>query len=358
MNHLKAALISRLDEIITCNPNDLGSLLSRGRAYHEEGCFDEAISDYTQAIKINCKYAKCAGVYIECARVHTDRGYAHSRKRDYDRAIRDYTQAIKLDSKNAKAYHGRGPYRYHKSMDKQKDLNQAIRDYTQAIEINPKYAKVYVDRGYAYNSINIGMYDEAIDDLTKAICLDANTAEVYNQRGNAYRRKGCFEQARSDYKKAIEIGPKYAAAYNSMGNYYRDQGCPEKALKYYTKAIKLKPEKAAMTYINRGYVHHEMKCDAKAVEDFDKAVRRCYNDWKDNFADVKFVLGGRKGLNKAIELIKIQASRGSPIRGEQSYYKGVLFQLMNSPKAAKKNFNCAKKKKYKIERVSEHLNNL
>ena len=361
----KGGLIRRLDERIRCNPNDLDALLSRGRAYHEEGCIDEAISDYTQAIELDSKYAKCAGVYIECAKVYTDRGYAYSKKRDYDRAIRDYTQAIELDSKNVKAYHGRGlAYRYHKSMDKKQDLKKAIEDYTQAVNLGSKYtglARVYADRGYAYNNRNIGMYDEAIDDLTKAICLGTNTAEVYNQRGNAYRRKGCFKQARSDYKKAIKIGPEYAAAYNSMGNCCRDLCEYNEALEYYEKAIDLKPEKAAMTYINRGNVHEEMGCRAKAVDDFDNAVRSCFNNWRDNFADVSFVLGGETAVKKAIGLIKPLAGRKGclPTCGKQAYYRGVLFLLRdNSTKIAKKCFEFAQREGYAKVRVNEHLQNL
>ncbi len=324
MDDRKAALIRRLNEKIICNPNDLESLLSRGRAYHEKGCLDEAIRDYTQAININPECAKRAGVYTECAKVYAERGLA---------------------------------YRRRKSRDKKADLERAIKDYDKAIELNSNYPRVFADRGYAYN--NIGEYDDAINDLTTAIDKGCtNKAEAYNQRGNAYRRKGCLRKAYSDYKNAIAINKHYAPAYNSMGNYYRDLVKNEKALKYYTKAIKLGPKKAAMTYINRGNVYHDMGYHTKAVEDFDNAVRLCSNNWRDNFADVKFALGGGKAIDKAIELIKTQADRGCPISGEQAYYKGVFFQLMNNPKAAKKNFNCAEAKGYNKERATEHLNNL
>lgn len=42
------------------------------------------------------------------------RGYAYVQKGEYDEAIADYTEAIRLDSKCAEAYHARGIASYHK----------------------------------------------------------------------------------------------------------------------------------------------------------------------------------------------------------------------------------------------------
>ena len=71
---------------------------NRGNACDAKGDHDRAIADYTEAIRLDPKYA--------CA--YNNRGLAWRAKGDHDRAIADYTEAIRLDPKYAVAYYNRG----------------------------------------------------------------------------------------------------------------------------------------------------------------------------------------------------------------------------------------------------------
>ena len=131
------------------------------RAYLDKGDHDKAIADYTEAIRLDPKYAEA----------YSNRGVAYASKGDYDKAIADYTEAIRLDPKDgrrvlqpwlrptraratttrrspttprpsastrntprrtttvASAYGSKGDY------------DKAIADYTEAIRLNPDFVR-------------------------------------------------------------------------------------------------------------------------------------------------------------------------------------------------------------------------
>ena len=73
--------------------------LGRGIAWFSKGDYDQAIADYSEAIRIdpNCAYA------------YAERGATSLFKGDYDKAIADCNEAIGLDPKHVEAYSSRVP---------------------------------------------------------------------------------------------------------------------------------------------------------------------------------------------------------------------------------------------------------
>ena len=125
------------------------AFVSRGTAYYQKGAFNRAISDFTEAIRLDPKNAIAFGI----------RGRAYSKKRDVDEAIADYTEAIRLNPKDDSAFYFRGEAYRQKA-----DYDRAIADYTEAIRLNPKdvFASYYA-RGGAY--VDRGDYGHAISDF-------------------------------------------------------------------------------------------------------------------------------------------------------------------------------------------------
>ena len=70
----------------------------RGIAYGQNGNYDKAIADLTEAIRLNPKLAQA----------YYSRGVIYWHKGNHDRAIADFNEAIRLDPKLAVAYYGRG----------------------------------------------------------------------------------------------------------------------------------------------------------------------------------------------------------------------------------------------------------
>ncbi len=85
-------------------PHSYHAWNSRGAAYQDVGDYDQAIHDYTQALRLNPQFAQ----------TYRNRGLARSKKGRYDQAIEDYTHAIKLKGNYAEAYNSRAVAHYHK----------------------------------------------------------------------------------------------------------------------------------------------------------------------------------------------------------------------------------------------------
>ena len=85
---------------------------NRGNAWSAKGDLDRAITDYSEAIRVDPKYA----------RAYYNLGYAWQAEGDLDRAIANYSEAIKLDPKSI-SYSNRGA-----AWSAKGDLDHAIAD--------------------------------------------------------------------------------------------------------------------------------------------------------------------------------------------------------------------------------------
>ncbi|BCX09155.1 MAG: hypothetical protein KatS3mg066_3014 [Fischerella sp.] len=77
-------VIQNYNRVISKNPGNINAYINRGIAYYRQGKYDQAITNYTQAIGIS----KNIHAYI-------NRGIAYHRQGKYDLAIADYNQAFK-----------------------------------------------------------------------------------------------------------------------------------------------------------------------------------------------------------------------------------------------------------------------
>ena len=89
------------------------------------------------------------------------RGWSHAVKGDQDQAIADFTEAIRLDPKDAAAYNNRAI-----SYAKKGDHDKAIADFTEAIRLNQTQPDFYVNRARAYRAL--GDEAKAASDEKKA----------------------------------------------------------------------------------------------------------------------------------------------------------------------------------------------
>ncbi len=127
------------------------AMINRGEAYNAKGDYDRAITDFSEAIRLDPKYGAAYG----------DRGNAYYGKNDYDHAIVDYDAAIRLDPKNVGAFTNRGQTYYAKG-----DFTRAIASLSAALELDPKGANAYSLRGCGY--VKAGLLAKAEADFKQA----------------------------------------------------------------------------------------------------------------------------------------------------------------------------------------------
>ena len=219
------------------------------------GDYKGAITDYTQAIRLN----------PDSANAYYNRGNAKMSLGQHFAAIADYDIAIRLNPDSADAYYNRG--------NAKRKLGQhfaAIADYDIAIRLNPDYAKAYINRGLVKS--DLGQHFAAIADYDIAIRLNPDYARAYLNRGVAKSDLGQHFAAIADYDIVIRLNPDYANAYYNRGNAKRKLGQHFAAIADYDIAIRLNPDDAK-AYLNRGNAKALLNRTWEAKQDGRTALR-------------------------------------------------------------------------------------
>jgi hypothetical protein len=153
--------IAACTRIIESGGNLKWAFVSRGNAYFEIGDSDNAIANYSEAIRIDPNYATAVN----------NRAYAYLVKGDFDKALANSKKAVQLQ---------------------------------------PKDPSFFDTRGAIYQKM--GALDRAIADFDVAIRLDPRYPGALTRRGLAYETKKDIARARADYQAALASPPKYKSA--------------------------------------------------------------------------------------------------------------------------------------------------
>jgi len=195
--------ITSFNRAISLDPNFGFAYAFRGVAHEQLRNFEEAIADYTQAIRLLPNGLDKSVVFF-------NRGNVYSRYPDRaQEAINDFTQAIRLNPRYADAYYKRGFVRSERN-----DARGSIGDFTTAIEIAPNHLSAYAQRGLTLSSL-LGDDLAATQDFVRVVRLQARTAEDYWNRGVSRQVLGDLSGSISDFSQAIRLEPNSIRAYYS-----------------------------------------------------------------------------------------------------------------------------------------------
>jgi tetratricopeptide (TPR) repeat protein len=129
--------------------------------------------------------------------IHGARGDAYADKGDFENALHDYSTAIRLDPAEYRNYYGRA--RVHMQL---RRFGEARRDLDATIRLNPRFADAYSLRGALLHLVDRD-HRRAIADFDKAIELGARRGIVFRVRGDAHDALGNYESAIDDYTRAL-----------------------------------------------------------------------------------------------------------------------------------------------------------
>jgi tetratricopeptide (TPR) repeat protein len=237
----------------TLEDQQVKKLMTQADAQMKQGSYAAVIATANQMARLRPRNAY----------VYTSRGAAYLMLNDVDQAKADYDHAVELaSSTNVYAYRAHF-YR------RQKDYPLAIDDLTRAIRHFP-YRWLYEQRAACLTEM--GEYSRAIEDLNVVVAHESNKAEHYVQRGCAHLATGANHQAEADFSTAIRLTPT-AETHRQIAESRLHCQQYEQAVEAASLAIQLNP-KLTGAYVARGQAHARLNQDAKALADFNQALRQ------------------------------------------------------------------------------------
>ena len=204
-------------------PQDRAHLLyqrGRARAYLQK--FDEAISDFKQALRL---VPDQLGFHLELAD-------AYARSGRIDEAAAAFDQAVKQFPDQPVVYNNRGMFRQ-----RQGQTTEAVSDYTRAISLNPRYVFAYTNRGFAL--LESGDAAAAENDFTESLRIDPKQPSVLGMRATARLEQGKTEQAIADHRQAVKLAPDNPVAHADLGYALFFVGRYAEALQEFDRAVEL-----------------------------------------------------------------------------------------------------------------------
>ncbi len=161
------------------------------------------------------------------------RGIVYYNAGEYENAVSEFQQAIKENPANAEAYFYLGMcYKESYSTD-------AVDAFKTAVSINPGYAEAYCNLGIVYNKLN--MHKEAAAALQEALQINPDYSEALLNLGIAYALGKEYRAAVKMLERSVEMGvnPK---AYYYLGLCYAELKMYGKAIDAFQEAVNLESE--------------------------------------------------------------------------------------------------------------------
>jgi tetratricopeptide (TPR) repeat protein len=190
-----------LSEDIRQYPDRSSGHLARGRVYFDNGEYDEAIADFTEAIRLE-----------PTPWGHTALAEVYEKTRNWDKAIDEASEAIRIAASQP---HG-AAYRLRARIYRSKgDFAKADADMRQAVQVASDNIKENPNMLH-YRYLRIGLYreqqkfDQALAECNRIVDLEPKSDQPLFYRGLVYLEKGDYEKALVDFDGASSAAARHA----------------------------------------------------------------------------------------------------------------------------------------------------
>jgi tetratricopeptide (TPR) repeat protein len=234
VRHWKNGL-TLFEHVVSVTTNNWLAHNNLGTALEAEGRFGEAITHYSEAVRIE----------PNLVHVRNNLGAVLDRQGRFDEAISHFSEAVRIKPDYPEAHNNLGVV-----LTKQGKLQEAISHYLEALRIKPDHAEAHNNLGLAY--IGQGRIEEAFRHFSDAIQIKPRYAEAHFNLGVALAKQGKVWWAIRHFSEAVRIKPDYAGAHFNLGVALAQQGRLDEAIGHFSEAIRIKPDfSEAMHYLKQ-----------------------------------------------------------------------------------------------------------
>ncbi|HDQ25320.1 MAG TPA: tetratricopeptide repeat protein, partial [bacterium] len=254
------------------DPNSVIKRYNLGKAYYDEGRYDDAINTLKRVLSMNRQdaesharvdpvAAQMLGIIFFNVKNNDNEaikyfkrvqelnpadgdnmyfmGLSYLRKGDNEKALEVFLEAVAKNASNSTEANFRiGQVYYRKNM-----FGDAISYLEKTVAASPKHVEARELLGIIYHKRK--NTDKAITNLAEVVKYAPENFNAHYLLGLNYYEKKQYDKMMSAYKKAIEINPGFADAYYNLGMayYYRNEF--EEAIKQFEEAKRLNPSDAS-----------------------------------------------------------------------------------------------------------------
>ncbi|MBP9211698.1 MAG: tetratricopeptide repeat protein [Bacteroidetes bacterium] len=183
------------------------SYYSRGQFYFSAGREEEALADFTMALKFAPEYPAALNM----------RGYMNAVRGNTAEARADFDHVLALQPDNAMAYYNNGLLHHTAGA-----LDSAYADLTSAIDRDPLFTEAFVRRGEVL--LALGKWEEAVHDLSSALHQQPDHSEALTLRGSALFNLSRLDEAEEDLRRAVKIDPENSEGFRLLAALSRRRG--------------------------------------------------------------------------------------------------------------------------------------
>jgi tetratricopeptide (TPR) repeat protein len=246
-------------------PRDLGQMIGKALALHQQGRLDEAETLYGRVLKAQPNHFDALHLL---GVLKTQRG----RPTEAHRLI---TAALKVDPRSADALSNLAL-----ALHSLKRSDEALASLDQALALAPGQADTLNNRGNIL--LDLARPAEAIAMFDAVLAVNPRQLQARINRGNALVMLDRGEQAIADYDAALAMAPGHPLALYNRGNALRALGREGEAIAAYDRAVAGAPNHVN-AWLNRGLALAALNRHQEALSSYAK-VRELAPD----FADVHF----------------------------------------------------------------------
>lgn len=261
-------------------------LIKRGEAYFNEGLFDSAIANYSQAIAEGNQSSQlyCLRSKAYLAKAWEEAGRAPFDEEEYEKwagafdgkpglqlALDDARQAISLDAANIEAYYGLGMIQ----IDKRR-WAEAIAAFDKCLELNPEDSEAMYWQAVAWDEL--GDTAKTMEILNGIMAVTVECSEAYYMRSQLHTSKENFEEALEDITRAVNLDPESPEYYLQRGKILsymaeKPEGAPHlaDAIKDLSEALRLDPDYPE-AYSWRSLAYLQAGDDKKELKDLNSLI--------------------------------------------------------------------------------------